>query len=70
MLFLLIATYGHAQNSDSLIVETMSQEGIRFTNDNSIRLLMSGREKFADMFETIRQAKSSMASATTPTTSR
>ena len=60
MLFLLIATYGHAQNSDSLIVETMSQEGIRFTNDNSIRLLMSGREKFADMFETIRQAKSSI----------
>jgi len=60
MLFLLISTYGHAQRSDSLIVSAMSQEGITFSSDNSVRLLMSGREKFADMFEVIRQAKSSI----------
>ena len=60
MLFLLISTYGHAQHSDSLIVSAMSQEGITFSSDNSVRLLMSGREKFADMFEVIRQAKSSI----------
>ena len=58
ILFLLISLYGHAQSSDSLLVEDMRQEGIQFTNQNSIKLLMSGREKFADMFEAIRQAKS------------
>ena len=60
ILFLLISLYGHAQSSDSLLVEDMRQEGIQFTNQNSIKLLMSGREKFADMFEAIRQAKSSV----------
>ena len=60
ILFLLISLHGHAQSSDSLFVEDMRKEGIQFTNENSIKLLMSGREKFADMFETIRQAKSSV----------
>ena len=60
MLFLLISHYGYAQTSDSLFVEEMRQEGISFTNHNKIHLLMSGRDKFADMFEVIRQAKSSI----------
>ena len=34
--------------------------GIRFTDDNSVVLLMSGQEKFDDMFEAIRQAKHSI----------
>jgi cardiolipin synthase len=38
----------------------MRREGITFSQGNSVRLLMSGRDKFADMFETIRQAKSSI----------
>ncbi len=59
-LFLLISHYGYAQTSDSLFVEEMRQEGITFTNHNKIHLLMSGREKFVDMFEVIRQAKSSI----------
>ncbi len=59
-LFLLISTYGHAQSNDSLLVKAMTEEGITFTNTNSIRLLMSGREKFADLFDAIRQAKSSI----------
>lgn len=59
-LFLLISTYGHAQSNDSLLVKAMTEEGITFTNTNSIRLLMSGKEKFADLFDAIRQAKSSI----------
>ena len=38
----------------------MSEYGIQFTRGNEVRLLMSGKEKFADMFEAIRQAKSSI----------
>lgn len=60
MLFLLISLYGNAQTSDSLVVSKMRKEGISFTQDNGVRILMSGKEKFADMFEAIRQAKSSI----------
>jgi cardiolipin synthase len=60
ILLLLLSLSGHAQSSDSLLLEDMRKEGIQFTNNNSIKLLMSGREKFADMFEAIRQAKSSV----------
>ena len=49
-----------AQTSDSILVEMMREDGITFTHDNSVKLLMSGKEKFADMFEVIRQAKSSI----------
>ena len=58
--FLLISLYTHAETSDSLIVRQMSEYGIRFTKGNEVKLLMSGKEKFADMFEAIRQAKSSV----------
>lgn len=50
----------HAQTSDSLIVRQMNEEGVDFSHDNSIVLLMSGQEKFDDMFKAIRQAKSSI----------
>ena len=49
-----------AQTSDSVIVHQMEAEGVRFTQGNQVRLLMSGKDKFADMFEAIRQAKSSV----------
>ena len=49
-----------AQTSDSLIVKQMEAEGVRFTQGNHVKLLMSGKDKFADMFEAIRQAKSSV----------
>ena len=58
--FLLISLYTHAETSDSLIVRQMSEYGIQFTKGNEVKLLMSGKEKFADMFEAIRQAKSSV----------
>ena len=49
-----------AQTSDSLIVRQMEAEGVHFTQGNQVKLLMSGKDKFADMFEAIRQAKSSV----------
>ena len=52
--------HANAQTSDSLIVSQMKNYGVHFTNDNNVKLLMSGKAKFADMFETIRQAKSSI----------
>ena len=49
-----------AQTSDSLIVHTLRSEKIQFSDNNSVALLMSGQEKFDDMFKAIRQAKSSV----------
>ena len=49
-----------AQTSDSVIVSQLQREGIRFSHDNSVTLLMNGQEKFDDMFKAIRQAKSSV----------
>lgn len=46
--------------SDSAIVRTLRNEGVTFSHDNSITLLMNGQEKFDDMFAAIRQAKSSV----------
>ena len=49
-----------AQTSDSLIVQTLRESGIRFSDNNRVTLLMSGQEKFDDMFQAIRQARSSI----------
>ena len=49
-----------AQKSDSTIVRQLREEGIRFSDNNSVTLLMSGQEKFDDMFCAIRQARSSV----------
>lgn len=49
-----------AQTSDSLIIENLRDEGITFSHNNSVTLLMSGQEKFDDMFQAIRQARSSV----------
>lgn len=49
-----------AQRSDSTIVRQLREEGIRFSDNNSVTLLMSGQEKFDDMFCAIRQARISV----------
>ena len=49
-----------AQTSDSLIVNTLRGEGIKFSRNNEVTLLMNGQEKFDDMFRAIRQARSSV----------
>lgn len=49
-----------AQTSDSIIVDILRDSGVEFSKDNKVTLLTSGQEKFDDMFEAIRQAKSSV----------
>ncbi|MBP3713709.1 MAG: cardiolipin synthase, partial [Phocaeicola sp.] len=48
-----------AQNvtSDSIVIDYFEGQGIPTTVHNRVHLLKSGREKFADLFEYIRQAK-------------
>ena len=60
ILFLLISLYSKAQNSDSLTISQMCELGIVFSKNNKVELLMSGKEKFARIFEDIRQAKQSV----------
>lgn|SRR5574344_154226 len=59
-LFSLLPVSVLAQRSDSAVVKTMRECGVKFTHDNSVTLLMSGQEKFDDMFAAIKQAKSSI----------
>lgn len=59
--FIFPATAAFAEDtSDSLIVKALQKDGVTFTKNNSVSLLMDGQEKFDDMFEAIRQAKSSV----------
>ena len=60
MLFLLISLTGKAQTSDSLIVSQMKSVGINFSPCNEVQLIMSGKDKFALLFDDIRKAKSSV----------
>ena len=52
--------WAHAQTSDSLIVNKLRERGITFSHNNSVTLLMSGQEKFDDMFQAIRCARHSI----------
>ena len=54
------STETSAEGSDTLIRHRLEAEGISFTSDNSVKLLMSGQAKFDDMFEAIRQARHSV----------
>ncbi len=50
----------NAQTSDSLIVSQLRSKGIRFSHNNSVTLLTNGQAKFDDLFQAVRQAKSSI----------
>ena len=56
----LFVSHAVAQSSDSLFRQQMADYGIRFTEGNEVKLLMSGQENFDDMFQAIRQAKHSV----------
>ena len=43
--------------SDSLVMNYMREMGIPLTYNNKVELLMTGREKFTDLFEAIRHAR-------------
>ena len=60
LLFFLLPFSAAAQTSDSIIVDVLRNEGVTFSHDNSVTLLTSGQEKFDDMFNAIRQARSSI----------
>lgn len=61
LLFLFLGTLtGHTQTADSLLVNHLRADGIRFSHNNSVTLLMTGQEKFDDLFQAIRQAKKSV----------
>lgn len=49
-----------AQTSDSVVVQQLRTEGVQFSHDNTVTLLMHGQEKFDDMFTAIRQARHSV----------
>ena len=59
-IILLIAVSIVLQSSDMAIRHVLEKDGVVFTHNNSVTLLTSGQEKFDDMFEAIRQAKSSV----------
>ena len=64
LLSVLSATIGSmaiaAETSDSTIIRVLKDNGVTFTDNNKVVLLMSGQEKFDDMFKAIKQAKSSI----------
>ena len=60
IIFLLSPASTLAQNADTLIRRQLEAEGVRFTSDNSVKLLMSGQEKFDDLFDAIRHATHSV----------
>lgn len=64
LLSVLSATIGSmaiaAETSDSTILRVLKDNGVTFTDNNKVVLLMSGQEKFDDMFKAIKQAKSSI----------
>ena len=49
-----------AVTSDSIIKKEMEALGVNFSHNNRVTLLMSGQEKFDDMFKAIRQARHSI----------
>lgn len=49
-----------AERADSVFVKYLREAGIPITGHNSVVLLPSGKEKFTDMFNAIRQAQSSV----------
>ncbi len=59
-LFFFLPTLSLAQTSDSLIVHHLEKCGVTFSHDNSVTLLMTGQEKFDDLFKAISEARSSI----------
>ena len=55
------AAQGDKASSDSIVVNMLrTNDNVTFSHNNSVTLLMTGQEKFDDMFEAIRQAKHSV----------
>lgn len=48
---------GQIVRSDSAVIAFLEKEGVPVTSDNRIKILRNGREKFNDLFSSIRSAK-------------
>lgn len=48
------------ETADTLVVRELRRQGITFSKDNSVVLFNNGQAKFDDMFQAIRQARSSV----------
>ena len=60
-LFLLLmqcAFLANAQTADSLMAAHLRARGVKLYDGNSVQLLKTGHDKFEDMFEAVRNAKS------------
>ena len=55
--FTMCSSLATSQTSDSLMVDYLRSQGVAFSSDNSVTLLMNGQEKFDDMFKAIRHAR-------------
>lgn len=58
--YLTFCSAGAQVTSDSVIYHSLKDYGIVFSKNNDVTLLMSGQEKFDDMFAAIRQARHSI----------
>lgn len=62
-LLALLATgsaFAQSETADSLLASQLRSEGIAFSHNNSVTLLMNGQEKFDDLFRAIDQARSTI----------
>ena len=59
-ILLTFCLHAAAQRADSAMVAAMQKYGVTFSDNNSVTLLVSGQEKFDDLFTAIRQARSSI----------
>lgn len=59
LLVLIANTYCAAQQAagDSVVLRYLMEQRVPMSNNNTVRLLTSGKEKFNDMFASLRQAK-------------
>lgn len=54
---LLISAFASAQSSQKEVLDFLSEINIPVTTNNKLKLLKNGKEKFDDLFESIKQAK-------------
>lgn len=55
-----VNTAPEAVTADSLLARQLRAEGVTFSHNNSVALLMNGQEKFDDLFKAIDQARSTI----------
>lgn len=59
-IFVCVSVCAYGQTADSLLANQLRKEGITFSHNNSVTLLMNGQEKFDDLFKAIDQARSTI----------